>query len=60
MSTQEDETETLSGAVAADVKNSSVKEGVHVETDIAYISNRYARAKIHHQGKDRLGVRKRS
>jgi hypothetical protein len=60
VSTQEDETEPLSGALDADVKTSSAKEDVHVETDTAHILNRYARAKIRHQGKDRHGVKKRS
>jgi predicted TIM-barrel fold metal-dependent hydrolase len=46
--------------VDADVNRSSAKEGVHVETDIAHIPNRYARAKIRHQGKDRHEVKKRT
>jgi hypothetical protein len=70
VSTQEDEKETRSGSVAPDVETSSAKEAVYVETSsakegvhvwtIADIPNRYARAKIRHQGKDRLGVRQRS
>ncbi|RLN44480.1 hypothetical protein BBJ28_00023856 [Nothophytophthora sp. Chile5] len=58
-SEESDETETLSGPVTPDVRKSIAKEGVQVKTDIGHIPNRYARAKIRHQGKDRFGARKR-